>query len=172
MLIFVELFDVEQRVLIVRIEADDLVERFEGPIDKSTAFEVEAEAQQDVRLLEARNPRALQEALMNVDGTRHLPLFAIETAEQQMNLERVAKGLGRFAELLDGQINLVRHEKIESHDVVERLRGAAPVDQSARAQFVSLPRFPDRQPDEKRDQRGEEWVVGAQNSSVRQRLCK
>src|SRR5918995_6718468 len=172
MLIFVELFDVEQRVLIVRIEANDLVERFKRPIDESTALEVEAEAQQDMRLLEARDPRALQQALMNVDRARHLPLFAIEAPKQQMNLERVAEALGGFAELLDREIDLVGHEKIQSDDVVERFGDAAAVDQPARAQFVPLPRFPDRQSDEKRDERSEEWIVGAQNSSVRQRLCR
>src|SRR5687768_15510417 len=110
MLIFVKLFDVEQRVLIVLVEPDDLVERLKRSIDESTALEVEAEAQQDMRLLEARDSRTLQQALMNVDRARHLSFFAIEAPKQQMNLERVAEALGGFAELLDRQIDLVGHE--------------------------------------------------------------
>ena len=172
MLIFVKLLDVQQRVLVVRIEPDDLVERFERAIDESAALEVEAEAEQDVRLFEARQARPLQQALMDVDGPRDLSLLTVEAAEQQVNLERVAEALGRLAQLLDREIDLIGDEEIQADDVVERLGHAAAIDQPARAQLVALPRLPDRQSDEKRDQRGEERVVGAQNSSVRQRSCR
>ena len=171
-LIFVELLDVQQRVLVVRIDPDDLVERFERAIDEPAALEVEAEAEQDVRLLEARQARALQQALMDIDGARDLSLLAVQAAEQQVNFERVAETFGGLVQLVDREIDLVGDEKIQADDVVERLRDAAAIDQPARSQLVALPRFPDRQSDEKRDQRGEERVVSAQNSSVRQRLCR
>src|SRR5687768_7374431 len=93
MLILVQLLDVQQRVLVVRIDPDDLVERFEGAIDKPPTLEVETEAEEDVRLLEASQARALQQALMNVDRARHLPLLAIQTTKQQMDFECVSETL-------------------------------------------------------------------------------
>ena len=139
MLVFVQLLDVEQRVLVVRIELDDLVERFERAIDESAALEVEPEAEQDVRLLEPRQARPLQQALMNVDGARHLALLAIQAAEQQVNLERVAEALGGLAQLLDGEIDLIGDEEIQADDVVQRLGRAAPIDQPARRAACSAP---------------------------------
>ena len=58
MLVFVKLLDIEQRVLIVGIDPDDLVERFERAIDESATLEIEPETEQDVRLFEARQARA------------------------------------------------------------------------------------------------------------------
>ena len=139
MLIFVKLLDVQQRVLVVRIEPDDLVERFEGAIDEPAALEVETEAEQHVRLLEARQPRPLQQALMNVDGARDLPLLAIQAAEQQMDFQRVAEVLGGLAQLVDREIDLVGHEEIQSDDVVQRLGHAAAIDQTARRAACSAP---------------------------------
>jgi hypothetical protein len=52
MLLLVQLLQVEQRVLVRRIHADHFIERFEGPIDEAAALEVEAEAQQDVGVLD------------------------------------------------------------------------------------------------------------------------
>ena len=167
MLIFVKLFDVQQCVLIRWIQPDDLVERFEGAIDEPAPLEIEAEAEQNVRLLETGQARALQQTLVNIDGARDLPLFAVEASEQQMDFQGVAEALGRLGELADGEVDLIGHEEIEPDDVMERLRHAAAIDQSPRAQLVALPGFPDRQPDEQRDQRGEKWIVGAHNSSVR-----
>ena len=141
MLIFVQLLDVQQRVLVVGIEPDDLVERFERAIDEPAALEVEAEAQQDVRLFEARQPRALQQALMNIDGARDLPLLAIQAAEQQVNLERVAETLRGLAQLLDREIDLVGDEKVQADDVVQRLGHAAAIDQPARRAACSAPRL-------------------------------
>ena len=172
MLIFVKLLDIEQRVLVVGIDPDDLVERFERAIDESATLEIEPETEQDVRLFEARQARPLQQTLMDVDGPRDLTLFTVKAAEEQVNLERVAEAFGRLAQLLDREIDLIRNEEIQADDVVQRLRHAAPIDQPARAQLVAFPRFPDRQSDEKRDQRGEERVVGAQNNSVRHRSCR
>ena len=101
MLIFVELLDVQQRVLVVRIEAEHLVERFEGAIDKTAALEVETEAQKDVRLFEPRQPRPLQQALVDVDGARDLPLLA-------GFLPAMRRGVERFVTTIFG------HARVES----------------------------------------------------------
>ena len=53
MLLFVQLLQVEQRVLVLRIEPQHLVERLERAIDEPAALEVEAEAQQHVGVLDA-----------------------------------------------------------------------------------------------------------------------
>ncbi len=152
---------------------DDLVERFERAIDESSALEVEAETEQDVRLLETRQARALQQALVDVDGARDLPFFAIEAAEQQVYFERVAEAFGGLAQLVDGEIDLIGDEEVQADDVVQRFRDARRRSISRPdAQLVALPGFPDREADEQRDERGEKRVVSAQNSSVRQRSCR
>ena len=126
MLVFVQLLDVHERVVVVRIQLQHFVERFERPVDEAAALEVQAKAQQHVRLFEPRQLRALQQALMNGDGARHLPLFTVETAEQQVNFERISERVGRLVQLFDGQIELVGDEKIQSENVMERL-GRAPL---------------------------------------------
>ena len=151
MLIFVKLLDVQQGVLVLRVELDDLVERFERAVDEAAALEIEAQAEQHVSMFEAGQARPLQKALMDVDRARDLPLFTIQAAEQQMDLERVAEILGGLAQLVDGEIDLIGHEEIQSDDVVERFGHTPAIDQAARPQLVALPRFPDRQPDEQRD---------------------
>ena len=65
MLVFVQLLDVHERVLVVRIDPEDLVERFERAIDESAALEVEAEAEQHVGVLE---PRQVAAAAAGSDG--------------------------------------------------------------------------------------------------------
>src|SRR5439155_18346371 len=161
-----------ERVVVVRIELQHLVERFEGPIDEPAALEVEAKTQQHVRLFEPRQLLALQQALMNVDGARHLPLFTIETAEQQVNFERVPEIVGRFVQLFDGQIELVGDEKIQPENIVERLGHAPAVDQPPGLQLVALPRLADREAEQQTDQRRDKGGVTAQNNSVRHRSCR
>ena len=172
MLVFVQLFDVQQRVLVVRIQPDHLVERFERAIDKPAALEVEAEAQEDVRLFEPGQPRTLEQALMDIDGARDLSLLPVQAAEQQVDFERVSQTLGRLVQLVDGEIDLVGDEKIEPDDVVEGLGDPAAIDQAPRSKLVALPGLPNGQSEEQRDQRSEKRVVGAQNNSVRHRLCR
>src|SRR5688572_8949047 len=89
-----------------------------------------------------------------------------------MDLERVAEALSCLVQFFNREVDLVGHQKVQTDDVVQRLGNAAAIDQASRAQFVALPRFPHRQPDEKRDQRREERVIRAQNRSVRQRLWR
>ena len=58
MLLFVELLQVEQRVLVLRIEPQHLVERLERAVDEAAALVVEPEAEQHVRVLEPAEARA------------------------------------------------------------------------------------------------------------------
>ena len=129
------------------IEPEHFVERLERAIDEPAALEVEPEAEQHVRLLEPRQLRPLQQALMDVDGAGDLALLAIEAAEQQVNFERVAEGFGGLAQLLDGEIDLVGDEKVQAEDVVQRLGRAAAIDEAAGLQLVALPRLADGEPD-------------------------
>ena len=125
MLVFVKLLDIEQRVLVVGIEPDDLVERLERAVDESAALEIEPETEQDVRLFEARQARPLQQTLMDVDGACDLALFPVKAAEKQVNLERVAEAFGRLAELLDREVNLIRDEEVQTErcSAATRARG-------------------------------------------------
>ena len=107
MLLFVQLLQVEQGVLVLRIEPQHFVERFERAIDEPAALEVEAQAQQDVGVLDARELRPLQQRLVNLDRARHLAALAIDVAENQMNLERVGVDARRLAQLLDRDIDLI-----------------------------------------------------------------
>ena len=52
MLFLVQLLQVEQRVFVLRIEPQHFVERLERAIDEPAALVVEAEAEQDVGVLE------------------------------------------------------------------------------------------------------------------------
>ena len=90
MLFLVQLLEVRQRVLVFRIEAKDFSERLESPIDESAALVVESEAEQDVGVLELPQVRSLQQRLVFLDGAADLSLFAVEVAQNQVDLERVA----------------------------------------------------------------------------------
>ena len=89
MLILVEPFEVEQRVLVLGIEPQHFGERLDRAIDEAAAPVVEAEAEQDVGVLERAQARALQQLLMNLHGAADLSLLAIQVAEDHVNLERV-----------------------------------------------------------------------------------
>ena len=112
MLLFVQLLQIEQRVLVLRIEPQHLVERFERAIDEAAALEVEAEAQQDVGVLGAGQLRPLQQRLMDLDGARDLAALAIDVAENQMDLERVGVDPRRLAQLLDRDVDLVGDQEV------------------------------------------------------------
>ena len=66
MLLFVQLLKVDEGVLVLRIEAQHLVERLERAIDESAPLVVEAQAEQHVRVLQPRELRALQQAWCTV----------------------------------------------------------------------------------------------------------
>ena len=144
-LLLVQLLQVEQRVLVRRIHADHFVERFERAIDEAAALEVEAEAQQDVGVLDLGELRALQQRLVHLDGARDLAALAMHVAEDQVDLERVAVDARRLAQLLDRQVDLVRDQEVQAEHVVMRIARAAPIDPLAVAQLVALPRLADGQ---------------------------
>jgi hypothetical protein len=125
-----------------------------------------------VRVLEPGQPRALQQALMNIDRACDLPLLTIKAAEQNVNFKRIPQILCGLVQLVDGEIDLIGDEKVEPDDVVERFRDPAPIDQAAGSKFVAFPRLADGLSKEERNERGEERVVIVQNSSVRHRLCR
>jgi hypothetical protein len=86
--------------------------------------------------------------------------FSRTVARDHVDLERIGvnAGAGQF---LNRQIDLIGDEKIEAEDVVRRLPGTPAVDPLAAPQLVPLPRLPDRQADQKRDQRGEKRGIVA-----------
>ena len=107
-LLFVQLLEVGEGVPVRRVEPQDLLEGLVRAIDEAAAPEVETEAEEHVRVLETREPRALQQRLVHRDGAADLPLLAVQVAEDDMDLERVAVGARSLAELLDRQVNLAR----------------------------------------------------------------
>jgi hypothetical protein len=117
-LLLVEFLEVEQRVLVLRIHADDFVEGLERPIDEAAALEVEPEAQQDVGVLDGRQLRPLQQRLVNLDGAGDLAALAVDVAEDEMDLERVAVDARRLAQFLDRQVDLIRDQEIQPEHVV------------------------------------------------------
>ena len=155
MLFFVQLLQVEQRVLVRRIHPDHFVERLERAIDEAAALEVEAEAQQDVGVLDLGELGPLQQRLVHLDGARHLAALAMHVAENQVDLERVAVDARRLAQLLDREIDLVRHQEVQAEHVVMRIARAAAIDPLAVAQLVALPRLADREAEQQRDERRE-----------------
>ncbi len=60
-LLLVQLLQVHQRVLVLRIEPQHLVEGLERAVHEAAALVVETEAEEDVRVLELAQPRALQQ---------------------------------------------------------------------------------------------------------------
>ena len=59
LLVLVQFLKVDQRVAVFRIELNDFLEGLEGPIDESAVTEVEAQAEQHIRVLQPRQIRAL-----------------------------------------------------------------------------------------------------------------
>ena len=140
-LFLVQLLEVEEGVLVLWIETDHLRERLERSVNKAAPSEVQPETQQDVGVFQASEPWSLEQALMNLDRFADLPLFAIQVAEDQVDLERILVEPGRLRELFDGQVELVRDKEVQSQDVVWGLTGFPPVDPVAVAELVALPGF-------------------------------
>ena len=155
MLLFVQLLQVEQRVLILRVEAQHLVERFERAIDEAAALEIEAEAEQHIGVLGSGQLRPLQQGLVNLDGARDLAALAVDVAEDQVNLERVGIDPRRLAQLFDGDVDLIRDQEVQPEHVVMRIARAAAIDPLAVAQLVALPGLADGEAGQQRQQRGE-----------------
>jgi hypothetical protein len=87
-----------------------------------------------------------------------------------VHFERVRVDARGAGQRVDRQIDLIGDEKIEPEDVVRRLAGAPAIDPRPAAEFLPLPRFADRQPDEQRDECGEERRVSAHDGVVRTAL--
>jgi hypothetical protein len=160
-LLLVQLLQIEQRVLVVRIELQHFVERLERPFDEPAALVIGAETQQHVGVFELAQARPLEQGLVDGDRLADLALLAIQVAEDHVNLERVGVEAGRTAQFFDRHVDLIGDEEIEPEDVVGLLAGAPAIDPLAVAQLVPLPGLADGEPREERDQRREYRSVGA-----------
>ena len=89
-----------------------------------------------------------------------LPLLTIKVAENHVRFEGVGVESRGLPELLDGQVDLVGDQEVQSQDVVRRLSRLASVDPASAAQLVALPRLADGEPDEQRDERDDERCGG------------
>jgi hypothetical protein len=158
-LFLVQLLEVEERVLILRGQPKDFLERLEGPIDEAAALVIQAETQQYVTVLEPRQLRPLEQGLVHLDGARHLTALAVHVAQDHVDLERVGVDAGGAAQLLDRQVDLVRDQEVQAQHVMLRVAGLAAVDPAAVAQLVALPGFAHREPDEQGDERQDERQV-------------
>ena len=147
-LVLVELLQVRERVAVLGIELEHFVERFDGAIDEAAAAIVEGEAEEDVRVLQPAQLGPLEQILMRLDRTADLSLLAIQVAEDQVDLQRIARRFRRLGQLFDRLVDLAGDEKVEAQHVVRRLAGAAPIDPDAVVQLVALPRLADGQPGE------------------------
>jgi hypothetical protein len=164
----VQFLEVEQGVLVVRIEPEHFGERVERAVHETAAAVVEAQAQQHVGVLEAPELWALEQGLMLLDRAAHLPLLAQKIAEHHPHLQRVGLELHGVLQAVDGEIQLAGHEEVQGLQVVRRLQHAASVDQPAVFQLVALVRLATRDADEQRDQRHEqEQVVFHQRCAAR-----
>ena len=90
MLLLVQLLEVRERVAVAGIEPQHFAERLERAIDEAAALVVEAEAEQHVGVLELAQIGPLQQRLVLLDRAADLPLLAIEVAEDQVDLQRIA----------------------------------------------------------------------------------
>ncbi len=117
-LLLMQLFEVEKRVLVAGIESDDLGKGLERPIDEASALEVEAQTQQHVGMFELRQTRSTEQGLVDLNRFADLPLLAVEVAQNQMDLERVTVKTGRSGELLDGEIEVIRDQEVEAENIV------------------------------------------------------
>ncbi len=107
-----------QRVLVARIQPQHFGERLERAVDEAAPLVVESQAQQDVRVLHARQPRTLQQALVNRDGLADLAFLAVQVPQDHVDFERVGVEAGGVGQLFDGEIDLIRDEKVQAEDVV------------------------------------------------------
>ena len=121
MLLLVQLLQVEQRMLVLRIEPQHFGERFEGAVDEPAALVVEPEAQQHVRVLEPAQLRPLQQCLVLGDRLAHLSFLPIQRAEDHVHFEGIGVESGRAAQFLDGEIDLIRDQEVQTEHVMRRL---------------------------------------------------
>src|SRR3954454_3984064 len=94
-------------------------------------------------MFELSQVRPLQQRLVLLDRAANLSLFPIQIAENEMNLEWIAGGVGRRTELLDRGIDLIGDKEIQAQHVMRRLERAPPIDPPAILELVALPCLPD-----------------------------
>ncbi len=145
-------------MFVARIEPQHFVERHDRAIDEAAALVVEAETELDVGVFERAQPRALQQLLMDLHGAPDLALFAVQVAENHVDLERVGIDLGGLADLVDREIELIADQEIQALHVVRRLARLAAIDPAAFLELVALPGLAGGQADQQRDERGDERV--------------
>ncbi len=102
---------------------------------------------------------------MLLDGAADLPFLAIQVAQDEVNLQRVAGGLRRFRQLVDRLIDLVGNQEIQAEHVVGRLARAASIRPHPILQLVALPRLPDGKADEQGDEPDQERGGGTHQDS-------
>ena len=159
LLIFVELLQVHERVAILRIQPHDFLKGLERPVDEAAMLVVETQAEQDVGVFDRPEVGPLQQPLMNRDRSPDLSFLAIQVAENHLDLERVGLGAGGACQFIDGLIDLVVNEAVETQHVVRRLTKTAAIDPATVAQLVPLPGLAHDQAQQQRKQHGKQGVV-------------
>ena len=97
---------------------------------------------------------------MLLDRAADLALLAIQVAENQVDLERIAgPACAAFDSSSIAEIDLVRDEKVQPEHVVRRLARAAPIDPTPSRSLYRSHAFPTARPDEKRHQADEQGSV-------------
>ena len=145
-LVFLQLLQVDERGLVVGIELQHVGERRDRAVDESAAAIVEAEAEQHVRVLDAVQPRPLQQRLVLLNRAADLALLAIQVAEHQPQLERARVEARRLLELFDREIDLAGDQIVEAEDEMRRLPDAPAIDPAAFDELVALPRLAGARP--------------------------
>src|SRR5687767_13249231 len=87
----------------------------------------------------------LQQTLMFLNRATDLALLAVQIAQHQPDFERGRVNLRSLLELIDREIDLLRHEMVETEDEMGRLPRPAAIEQLAVTQLVALPRLANRQ---------------------------
>src|SRR5262245_7378951 len=169
MLILVELLEIDECVSIARIEAQDLLESFERPIDEAAVPKVQSEAQKYICVFERCEVRPLQQPLMDVDGAADLSLLPVQVAEDHLDFQCVGVEAGGLSQLVDRLVYLVVDQKIEAEHVVGGFAQTAPVDPASVAELVPFPCLAHCEPQKQGAQYGQEVQLGGQNTSVRHR---
>ena len=158
-LVLVQLLQLQQRVLVARVQPQHFAERFVRAVDEAAAREVQAQAEQGIGVFELADARPLQDLLVDLDGAPDVALLAIQVAENHVDLDGILVDPRGLAQLLDRVIELVGDEEVQALDVVRRLPRLAAIDPAAFVQLVALPRLAGGQAEQEGDERGEQGEV-------------
>ena len=91
-LILVELLQVDEGIAVQWIELQYSLERLECPVHESSVPKIKAQAEQHVRVLQFGEVGSLQERLVDSYRAAHLPFFAVQVAQNHLDLERLGFG--------------------------------------------------------------------------------